>query len=97
MLLDLTYREIEEGMHKLEKEREKIEEEQVQREEPIKCTEAVDAPEGLTTKEAEYQGYKSGGYSPSADSEQPWAGGRDRLVDHHIKSMDIKVHQQECR
>ncbi len=30
MLLDLTYRETEEGMHKLEKEREKIEEEQVQ-------------------------------------------------------------------
>ncbi len=51
MLLNLTSREIEEGMHKLEKEREKIEEEQVQREEPIKCTEGVAAPEGLTTKE----------------------------------------------
>jgi hypothetical protein len=36
----------------LEKEREKIEEERVQLEEPVNCTEAVTAPEGLTTREA---------------------------------------------
>jgi hypothetical protein len=56
MLLDLTSREIEEGMLKLKEEKEKMEVEKVQREEPANCTVVMTAPEKLVAGEARIPG-----------------------------------------
>jgi hypothetical protein len=52
MLLDLTSREIEEGMLKLKEEKEKMKEEKDQREEPTNCTETITVPEKLAAERA---------------------------------------------
>ncbi len=49
-LLDLTSREIEEGMLKREEEKKKIEKKRAEVEEPINCTTTVIEPKSLTVK-----------------------------------------------
>jgi hypothetical protein len=56
ILLDLTSREIEEGMLKLKEEKEKMKEEKDQREEPTNCTETITVPERLAAEGAGISG-----------------------------------------
>ncbi len=58
MLLDLTSREVEESIHKLKVERERMEEERVQKEEPANCTENSIRLKEQVKKESRISGLK---------------------------------------
>jgi hypothetical protein len=55
-LIDLTSREIEDGILKLEEEKKAVEEKKAQAEEPANCTVAMTEPERLTTRRGEVSG-----------------------------------------
>jgi hypothetical protein len=58
MLLDLTSREVEESMHKLKDERERMKEERVRKEEPANCTENSIRLKEQVKKESRISGLK---------------------------------------
>jgi hypothetical protein len=83
-------------MRQLEKEKEKMEEEGVQREEAANCTEAVAALESLITKKAGILGLQvMGGVYPLRAPGNFGLGRCDRLDDRRSESMDIKGCWQE--
>jgi hypothetical protein len=58
MLLDLTSREVEENVHRLEAEKKKMEEDRVRMEEPANCTETIILPEEQVKKDSRMSGPK---------------------------------------
>ncbi len=58
MLLDITSREVEECMHRVKAERERMEEEQIKEEKPTNCTESPTWQEKQVKKELRISGLK---------------------------------------
>jgi hypothetical protein len=98
MLLDLTSKEIEEGMLRLDEEKKKIEEKKIWEEEPANCTMMATEPEGLTTKEDGIPGLQiMGVFTLCGLLVAPGWGGCDQHPGCHSKGVDTKTPQQRRR
>ncbi len=90
MLLDLMFKEIEEGMLKLKEEKRIVEEKKIREEEPANCTVIASEPEELTARKDGKPGLQIMAVFTLCGllAALGWAGGRDQRPGRHGESMD---------